>query len=197
MPLRLEELNLPNDPTRPAASALSNAFVENWNAFEAILRDAVRIVTSPEGKLRELEVVGMIETARLGPFRNAIEITHWVYERKALPVEEARRLAQGAKELGDDCVEQMFQNLQKLSKGTPPRRRQGDIRAFEFMLLSEKNTIGRAVTKFCGCGGSHTPSCQVRLKTGIKSVKRILRKYAPDLVSRYDVLHPDRSKKRV
>jgi hypothetical protein len=127
--------------------------------------------------------------------KNVHELSRWVYRRKALPIEEALDKAQAFKELGDKWVEDMQSRLQKLPQGKPPRKRQAHISAFEFMLHSKKNSLGMAVQKFCPCGQKHEPECYQQFKAGIHSLTKMLRKYAPDLVARYDALHPDRAKK--
>jgi len=126
---------------------------------------------------------------------NVAEISTWIVYRKTLPVDEAFQRAQTFRELGEDWVQDMFSRLQKLSQGRPAAKRQFHIAAFEFMLLSKKNSLGRAVKKFCPCGEEHQQKCQQNLKAGVHSLTKVLRRYAPELVAHYDALHPDRAKK--
>jgi hypothetical protein len=123
------------------------------------------------------------------------ELTNWIFpDSKPLPVAEAIRNAQVFEELGPDWVANMFHRLQTKPVGRPNRRR-STIEAFEFMLQSRENSQGKATLRFCNCGGKHKAQCEQALKAGIRSLKKILRKYAPDLVSQYDALHPNRDKK--
>ena len=190
-PLQPSDFGLSDDSNRLVLSALSRAFIENLSEFHARVEAAGVLAVRSDAKIHESEVMQLLQDGdRLA--QNLKELARWIYRRKALPFEEAVRRAKDFKALGDDWVEQMCTGLQKLSEGAPPRMRRSHIDAFEFMLQSKENTLGTAMLRFCTCGGRHTAKCRQRLKTGVRSLKKVLRKYAPDLVSRYDSLHPDR-----
>jgi hypothetical protein len=125
--------------------------------------------------------------------QNALELLHWVCPPRVLSAQEANRRAEAFRELGDDWVKSMASGLQKLPEGKPARMRQSHIAAFEFMLQSKKNSLRQAVKKFCPCGGQHSEKCAERFKVGVRALKKIIRKHAPSLVSRYDSLHPNRN----
>jgi len=125
--------------------------------------------------------------------QNADEVSHWIYTRRRLSDEDAARKAEAFRPLGDDWVKSLRSGAQKLREGKPARKRPSHILAFEFMLQSKKNSLGRTVPKFCTCGRPHGPKCAVRFKAGIRMLKKVLRKHAPDLLSRYDALHPNRN----
>lgn len=130
---------------------------------------------------------------------NLKQLTDWIYlQRTPLAFEDAMDRAHILKEAGaeSDDVEKLFQLLQKRPVGAPAKRRQSFVTAFEFMLESKENSQGQATRRFCSCGKKeHTPQCEYNLKAGVRSLKKILRKYAPELVTRYDALHPNRAKK--
>jgi hypothetical protein len=193
-PLQPSDFGLPNDPARPVLSALSRAFLENFNAFRTTVTEASDLDTQSPRKVNEAVVVRLMENARLH-LENAEELSRWIFHSKVLPLEKAFSNAQTFRELGNDWVEAMFSRLQKLPQGAPPRKRQAYINAFEFMLQFKRNSLGLAVRKFCSCGKEHEPKCYQRFKAGIHSLTKTLRKYAPELVARYSVLHPDRAKK--
>jgi hypothetical protein len=187
--------NLPEDQSHPVSYALSRACDENWGAFsDTVAKVAVEAARPIEERISEADVAREIEIA-LSYIENVAEILTWIVYRKALPMEEAFQRAQRLRELGEDWVQNMFSRLQKLPQGRPAARRQSHVAAFEFMLLSKKNSQGQAVKKFCPCGKTHQWKCQQNLKAGVHSLTKMLRKYAPELVAQYDALHPDRAKK--
>jgi hypothetical protein len=188
------DLNGPNDLNRSVLPALNDAFVKNISAFRVRIEAAGALATRSGAKAHEAEAMQLVRDA-LRLAQNLEALARWIYPRKALPVEEAVSKAPAFRELGDEWVESMCTAMQKFPEGAPPKMRQAHIDAFEFMLQSKKNSLGRAVQKFCTCGGEHTARCRQRLKTGVRSLKKMLRKYAPDLVSRYSSLHPYRGKK--
>jgi hypothetical protein len=193
--LRLSDLGLSDNPTRPVIFALSRAFVENWNAFLATSIQAAAL--AGPGIVGEEEIVRVVQKA-LGFLQKAYELSGWVYsEGRPLPFAEALSKAQWLKKLGadPDHVEAIFSGLQKRHVGRP-HRRQSFINAFEFQVRSKKNSQGQATQKFCPCGEKiHTAKCEQNLRAGLRSLKKVLRKYAPELVSKYELLHPDRAKK--
>jgi hypothetical protein len=130
---------------------------------------------------------------------NLKQILPWVYPpRKPLGFTDALSRVEVLRQAGleSDEVEKVFRILQKRRVGAPPKRRKSFIAAFEFMLQSKENSLGQAKRRFCPCGKEkHTVKCERSLKAGIHDLKKMLHKYAPDLVSRYSVLHPDRAKK--
>jgi hypothetical protein len=196
-PLQLSDFGLPEEPARPVQFALSCVFVQNLSAFIAIVEETHALVSQSVVKPDEADVVGKLKSA-LPLVENARELSHWVYPpAEPLTVAEARSKADALQQAGlePDLVEQMLRVLQKRSVGKPAKRRGAFIAAFELMLQSKKNSLNKAVREFCPCGGNHTPECHQRFKTGIHDLKKILRKYAPDLVPQYDALHPDRTKK--
>jgi len=192
--LQPSDFGLSNDPARPVLSALSRAFLENYNAFRTTVTEASDLDTQSPGKVNEADVVRLMENALLH-LRKAQELSRWIFRPKVLPLEKASSNAQTFRELGDDWVDKMFSHLRKLPQGAPPRKRQAHISAFEFMLQSKRNSLGLAVGKFCSCGKKHEPKCYQRFKAGIHSLTKVLRIYAPELAFRYGALHPDRAKK--
>jgi hypothetical protein len=191
--LQPSDFNLSNDESRPVLFALSHAFVENMSAFFASAQAASALAARSDKEAHETQVLQLVEDC-VRFARNLKALLSWIYPRKVLPIEEAVLRAQALKELGDDWVESVSKAMQKFPEGAPPRMRQLHIDVFEFMLQSKKNSLGLAVRKFCPCGGTHTLKCRQRLKTGVRSLKKMLRHYAPDLVSRYDSLHPNRDR---
>jgi hypothetical protein len=189
--LKLTDVNLPNDPANVVEFALGSAFIKNWNAFaEAIIELGAKCTV---GEIDEIEAKKKLENAIVF-LENTDEIQRWIYGRKVLPAQVAIAQAQVFGALGTDWTTNFATRLQKRSQGSPPSRRLTDIRAFEFMLRSSRNSLGQSVKQFCPCEKKHTKECLGRFKTGIRSLKKILRKFAPDLVTRYDLLHPDRAR---
>jgi hypothetical protein len=160
------------------------------------MRAGATLNRPPAERLSEAEAVEMMQSAR-AHMKSVEEIVRWIVPPKPpLAPEEAAEAAQQFSEAGQDYVEELASHLQKLPAHRPSKRRHSHISAFEFMLDSKRNSLGRAVRKFCPCGGSHSLKCDANLKAGIHELKRVLRTYAPELVSQYDELHPDRKRIR-
>jgi hypothetical protein len=192
--LRPSDLHEPDDSNRSVLPALSHAFAENLSALRVCAQAGGALATRSDKKAHEAEAMQLAQDA-LRLAQNLKALARWIYPRKVLPLEEAVSKAQAFRELGDEWVESMCRALQTFPEGAPPRTRQSHIDAFEYMLQSKKHSLGRATREFCTCGGDHTEKCRERLKTGIRSLKKMLREYAPDLVTRSDSLHADRGKK--
>jgi hypothetical protein len=187
--------DLPADPSRPVLHALARACAKNWDAFfDTIMKAGVEANRPPAEQ--ELDVVQMVQSA-LAHIESVAEITRWIFPlAPPLATQEAEVKAQQFSALGQDYVEELVSRLQKLPAHRPSKRRQSHIAAFEFMLRSKRNSLGQAVLNFCPCGGTHSTKCHANLKAGIHALKKVLRKYAPELVDQYDVLHPDRDTKK-
>ena len=191
--LHLSDFGLTDDPARPVLSALRRSLVDNVGKCSSLFSQLHARAGQP---VDDSEIKQMAADA-LSHMKNFAELCRWVYVPRRLPAEEALTKARECRELGDEYVLDMAARLQNLPQGAPPKRRQAYLAAFEFMLQSKKNSMGRAVRKFCPCGkgrSEHEPKCSQRLKAGIHNIKKLLRKYAPDLATRYDALHPDRAK---
>jgi hypothetical protein len=186
------DFGLLSDPTRPVLEVLGRAFVDNLNAAEQILHEAHDLASQPKSMAQETDVMRMAK-AVLQFSRNADELSHWIFTPKTLSDEAAGRKAEAFRGLGDDYVKDMRSRAQKLPEGKPARMRQSHILAFEFMLQSKENSLIKATKQFCTCGQSHRTKCTGRFKTGIRGLKKVLRKHAPDLLSRYEAFHPNRN----
>jgi hypothetical protein len=196
--LQPSDFGLSNEASRPVQSALIRAFVESFLELAAIIENARALANQSAVPTHEAEVLRVLEDAnRLA--ENVKELSGWVYPpRIPMAFTEAVGKADALNQAGlePDRVEQLFRILRKRPVGAPAKRRQSFIGAFEFMLESKKHSQGQATRKFCSCGKqTHDPQCEHNLKAGVRGLKEILRKYAPELVNRYDSLHPDRAKK--
>ena len=195
--LQLADLFLKDDPSRPVQSCLSRLCLENVNAALS----AVRALPRDPSTTTWVEVESVVQPAAestIQYLKNAEELMDWIYPcSRPLSFAEAFRKARELSEFGADAnqVEVTFSGLQKRPVGRP-HQRQSFIRAFEFQLQSKRNTQGQATRKFCLCGKTqHDARCEQNLKAGMRSLKKVLRRYAPELVTRYEALHPDRAKK--
>jgi hypothetical protein len=194
--LQLSDLHLKEDPSRPVQSCLSRLCLENVNAafsaLGALPGDASTTTWAEVENLVRPAVKNTIQCQK-----DAEELMGWIYpSSRPLSFEEAFRTAKELEELGADhnSVKATFSGLQKHPVGRP-NKRQSFIRAFEFQLQSKKNSQGQATRKFCLCGKTeHDAKCEQNLKAGLRSLKKLLQKYAPELVRQYEVLHPDRNR---
>ncbi len=195
-PLQVAELGLPNDPSRPVIFALSHAFLENFNAGLSLMWQAIALASPRPGKADESEIVRTLNSA-IPYLRNVVELLDWMYPpRTPVNLMEAIKKAQELSQMGDerDDLEPLIVGLQKRPVGRP-HKRQSFVLAFEFQLQSSANSQGKAMRKFCPCGKAHSANCEQNLKAGLRSLKTVLRKYAPELVSQYEALHPNRATK--
>lgn len=88
--------------------------------------------------------------------------------------------------------------LQKRKRGRKRTRRassaSGDLYldAFGLMLQSREMTLSKAIGKLLGM--AQIAKCRETFRVGIRDdVKPVLKKYAPELIERYDSLHPDKA----
>jgi hypothetical protein len=194
MSLRLQpsDFGLADDPKRPVLSALGRACADNMSDLAAVVEQARALATAPDLKTGEAEVMRLLEKAKRH-IQNVAELLRWIKLRKALSIEDATRQAEAFRELGDEWVQKLRHSMQTVSEGKPAIKRESHIRAFEFMLQSQNNSLGKATKKFCSCGNKrHDTNCPSRFKSGIRALKKVLRKYTPHLAMQYDSLHPDR-----
>jgi hypothetical protein len=195
-PLQVAELGLPNDPSRPVIFALSHAFLENFNAGLSSMCEAIALASPGPGKADESQITRALLNA-IPYLQNVLELSDWMYPpRTPVALMEAIEKAQRLSQLGaeHDDLEQLIVGLQKRPVGRP-HKRQSFVLSFEFQLQSTANSQGKAMRKFCPCGKAHSVNCEQNLKAGLRSLKTVLRKYAPELVSQYEALHPNRAKK--
>jgi hypothetical protein len=201
MPLQLSDLHLTQDPTRPVHTALSRVCLDSFNeaadAMSEAMAVAERRATMPHAEA-ELKVMRLFETVARS-LTTVNELMDWVYlsPGRPMPFQKALNEALALRELGAEPadVQAILSGLQKRPVGRP-HQRQVFMKAYEFQLQSESNTQGKATRMFCPCGQKiHTARCEQNLKAGMRGLKKVLRRYAPDLVSRYEVLHPNRDKK--
>jgi hypothetical protein len=195
-PLQVAELGLPNDPSRPVMFALGHAFLENFNAGFSSMWEAIALASPGPGKADESQITRTLLDA-IPYLQNVLELSDWMYPPRTpvtlmQAVDRAQELLKMGAERAD--LEQLIVGLQKRPAGRP-HQRQLFINAFEFQLEARRNSQGQATRKFCPCGKAHTAKCEQNLKAGMRSLKKVLRKYAPELVSRYEELHPDRARK--
>jgi hypothetical protein len=119
------------------------------------------------------------------------ELGKWIHssQRPLTKVEAWSR----AIRLGDaEFAPDIFTDLQKRKVGRSSNRYPTYVRVFELMLQGRNVSIGIARQKIRPpLAKGEAPG----LKAGILRLKKLLQKHAPDLVSRYEELHPDRAKK--
>jgi hypothetical protein len=196
-PLQAADLGLPNDPSRPVMFALSRAFLQNFNAALLSISEAVALASPDPGKADESQIIRSINNA-IPCLQNVGELSDWMYPPRTPvtlmeAVEKAQELRQWGAERED--IEPLIVELQKRPAGRP-HKRQWFVLAFEFQLQSSANSQGKAVRNFCPCAGNaHSANCEQNLKAGLRSLKKVLRKYAPELASQYESLHPNRARK--
>jgi hypothetical protein len=196
-PLQAAHLGLPDDPSRPVMFAFSRAFLENFNAALSLMWEAIALASPGPGNADVSQIVRTVNNV-IPYLQNVSELSDWMYPPRTpvalmQAVEKGQEFAKMGAERED--VEALIVALQKRPSGRP-HKRQWFVLAFEFQLLSRANSQGKAVRNFCPCGGkAHSANCEQNLKAGLRSLKKVLRKYAPQLASQYESLHPNRARK--
>jgi hypothetical protein len=123
------------------------------------------------------------------------ELREWVFSpRNPMTREQAESALPSLQKYGVDILTifEIHASLQKRRVGPPPKRRQLYVDAFERMMLP-KSSLGTVTRALCKCGKPTHTGCTKMFQAGIGGVKRLLRRYAPELVSEYETLHPDRA----
>jgi hypothetical protein len=98
----------------------------------------------------------------------------------------------------DKPIEAALAILQKRQRGRKRTRRTSPassdlyLDAFGLMLQSREMTLSKAIGKLLGM--AQIAKCRETFRVGIRDdVKPVLKKYAPELIERYDSLHPDKA----
>ena len=190
------DFNLIEDSEHRVRTALNRAYVDRFyellGSFEAVKTAA----NYPETE--ESQAILKAEGERLHRAASDFaELQEWVYpptepktQEQALPFYPS--LLQSGWDRATSS--QIIGGLQKRSVGAPPKKRLMYVDAFERMLRP-RATLGKVMNKLCDCGNKVQHSgCTKKFQAGIGSVKKLLRKYAPELVAEYDKLHPDRAR---
>ena len=178
-------------PKQPALSALGRACEEKMRGLAAFVEQTKDLCGAADS-MTDAEAKRLVEEVSCLA-KDVAELGRWTKVPRRRSIEDATRQAEAYRELGDEAVRKLCHTLQKLPEGKPAKMRQLHIQAFEFMLKSKNNSLREATKKFCSCGNKrHDAKCSGRFKTGIRVLKKLLRKYAADLVVQYDSLHPDR-----
>ena len=200
MALQVSDLGLSEDgKVSPVRTALGRAFVQRFNsAMEAIERAkaAAEIPTRDQDSLeagRQAAEGALGEATKM--LEDVEELLDWLLgPEKPVGIPEAAAVALKATDLSLNDAAAVFLRLQKRSVGRP-HKRDLFVDAFDLQLTSKDMSLGKVTRKLCRCGSEHTSRCQENLRAGIRSLKVVLRRYAPELVTQYEVLHPDRAKK--
>lgn len=193
MPLQLSALRLSEDPVHPVRTFLSHLYVGCWNDVEASIFEMSKLVetcqTEDPGVAAEIARLIAHVNERL---QVMVESGPWLFgDRQPLTPVKALRFAQVLSDEPELAVE-MFARLQKRKVGSPPTKYVTYLVIFELMLQSNAMSLGRARQKLKPpLPRENEPS----LKAGIRNLKTLLRKHAPDFVARYESLHPDKAKK--
>jgi hypothetical protein len=203
MPLDLADLGLSDDSNHPVKTALARACVGHFNEAShcgnraATLLNAANAPGGTQDEATRAAIKTELDSA-LQHISAWNQLLDWICPaRLPMAFKEALGWAQQMRDWGirADLVEELAKGLQKRNVGRP-HQHDRFVEAFE-LLLCPKQTLGKATRQLCRCGAEqHNRACEMRMKAGIQNLKKILRAHAPDLVDRYDTLHPDRAAAR-
>jgi hypothetical protein len=194
------DFGLIEDPNYPARSALGAAYTDAFNnVISTVLAMASEVANHP----------GETCTATFDDALNALkqhldnfsELHDWLFPpREPISLNAASDWIPRLQELGYpfNLIYEIVSGLQKRKIGRPHShlRRDACIHGFERQLGSRRCGLHKVTRELCPCAKSvHSTSCEQNMRAGIRSLKKVLHKHAPELVSRYEKLHPDRDKK--
>jgi hypothetical protein len=192
--LSLAELGLTELPTHPVSTALSREYVLRLNHFLAAAETMSGYVNA--GKATSLKCDLHAESHALQELvehgEAVLELAPWIENLRSRFL---RHL--GDFESAEDIhpfAKVFFRGLAANPPGQSRRGRPNQfpiyIDIFELMLSASEMSLGKAREKLGLPKGK-----EASLKTGIIQLKKVLRKYAPEYVEKYDGMHPDRAKK--
>lgn len=183
--------------SHPVRDALERALTARIEACEAaLLRLETNMGQKSNAKHDEASMKALAkQVEQLAEDVN--ELASWLYPPR--PKMTLEQIVQARETLIPLCLSPNLMNeilvpLQRREVGPPRNKRALYVRAFELMLQPAPMSFGRVMSKLCECGKPHSASCRQRFQTGIRGVKVVLRKYAPEFVEQYDALHPDRGR---
>jgi hypothetical protein len=192
LPMHLAHFGLSENPARPVHSILARAFVKYTNDMFAAVYEADRLAESEDPVTRAKFDEEFTHILKLN--KEIDELRKWIYPSRAplSPGEAFSRIASVASTFDDPDLAADLQNaLQKREVGRP-NRYLTYVKVFELMLQGRSVSFGIARRKL---HPQLARECEPVLKAGVRALKRLLRRHAPDLVSQFEALHPDRAKK--
>jgi hypothetical protein len=185
------------DPQHPCLTKLRQALRERWTHFSELHRqDHPEFVERlKSGKPRVQDYTAMRayfgESGRLE--REIIELVNWAIPEN-VPVDTAQIVSASAGISAYLTVELMGSAMRsrrgrplsplarnaETRKGNPRTKRQAAIFAFEMHTADPKRwPWSKLAREYCDCGEPrHTFQCQERLRAEVRSLKRVLRKFA-------------------
>ncbi len=191
LPFTLSRFNWHEDSKHPARTALTRAFIDRLNTLIPFLK-AVKALANHS----DAEDALNMEIEKLNrALADLSELRAWVFTpAKPMTKHEADAVLPFLQKYGFDLpnIVEIHGSLQKRRVGPPAERRQLYVDAFERMLRP-RSSLGTVMNKLCKCDNPSHKGCTKTFQAGIGEVKKLLRRYAPELVLTYETLHPDRA----
>ena len=176
--LESSDFGLPNDPTRPVLSALSRAFLENYNAFRTTVTKASDLDTQSPGKIDVGRMVRLLEEAH-GFLTRAKELMDWIYPSvSALSLENGMQIANRMQQADfpREWVQAVIKGIGRKKAGRPSTKRCVAIQAKELKLTDPKRWSWPKITAvLCDCGKDHDIRCQNNLRREVLHLEKIMR----------------------
>jgi len=192
------DLGLVESADTPALNALIHAYMERVNVIFPAITRAAELLEKPEAKTAVTE-----KLLSLGPMVEELkELGAWLYPtRRRLTTDETVSCALQLQRDGveSEAIQHMISGLQEIPAGRP-RKRERCVEVFDLMLQSQRMSRRKAIQKLYPHLSAEDISrahLEESIKAGIGGLKKVLRKYAPELLTQYDRLHPDRAKIKV
>jgi hypothetical protein len=179
------------DPAHPASSAICRALVEN---FKTALLSAVegQELAQREGDVSDatLKEVARLFDKALMCLERTQELSKWLPRTVTWSLDDAMQWARTQSKNIPEAAK-IMSRLARRNVGRPNKYPMY-LAVFELMLQGPAISFGVARKKV------QPPISQENepgLRAGVRKVKELLRTYAPELVSQFEALHPNRAKK--
>ena len=167
------------DPKRPIYSALLEAELHRLDkVFDGSLikrMNNIRDEDDAKAFLKECRIL----------IKEGEEILAWLFPQQPSSFESALTfvMALQSRNISQDIWKSLLERAGKRSRGRPISKRQIAIKALEMKMSDPKKWSNmKLAQKFCDCGKSkHDAGCNERLRHNIINLKKVIKKYCPDL----------------
>jgi hypothetical protein len=187
----LSDFGLSEDPDHPVRTVLAHKFVEHFTVGFVSLLEARELTRGPHfDKQVQTKFKELISRSRESG-QHANEIADWIYTNR-WPASDEQAFAMAQRYSSITSPKELYETLRKRPVGRPNTEKHTFVEVFELMLAGSHVSLGRARSMV------HPPlslADEPRLKDGIRRLKKLLQAIAPELLSKYESLHPDRAKK--
>jgi len=178
------------DPKHPVSSAICRKLVENFEVALLSVVEGLELAKrhSDVSEATLKEITRLLEKA-LESLERTQELAEWLPQDITWPLDDALQWTRSKSNNLPEAAE-ILSRLARRKVGRPNKNRLY-LAVFELMLQGPDTSLGIARRNV------QPPISQENepgLKAGIRKIKRLLRKHAPEFVIQFETLHPDRAR---